>query len=183
MHKIRELFEKLKYRERVLAFAVLAAVAFLSANFLVVGELRRMIEVQAEKSALVEETEKLKAEIAALGTPKPDDARRNPLWRYRRGNKGLAGLVTSVTSREENRKDFTVRRISSEKVERTDDFEKTTLQIEVEAPFNSLGAFLEDLEKSDLLTRVEAVQISRPEKEMNLCKARILLNSFIWRDL
>ena len=48
--------------------------------------------------------------------------------------------------------------------------------------FSSIGNFLEELEGSRFLTRVESVQVFRMERELRLCRARITVSSFSWRE-
>jgi hypothetical protein len=106
----------------------------------------------------------------------------NPAWAYYQENIGLSSLVRKISSKDAPEGAFHVTKITSEKLEKINDYEKTSLSLEVEAPFNAIGGFLEDLEKSRLLTRVEGVEITRLDKELRLCHAKISLHSFAWRD-
>jgi Tfp pilus assembly protein PilO len=157
-------FAKLSLRERKLAAAIVIYDAF------------------SRTSAKKAELASAQAMLTELETRKPASLRQSPLWGYREENKGLGNLIRKVSSSETLR-DFTVRRINLEKEEKLPEYDKTKFQIEVEGPFHSIGNFLEELESSRFLTRVESVQVFRIEKELRLCRARIYVNSFTWKDL
>lgn len=183
MQKIRAIFEKLNRRERWLCAMALISALLVGGKFLLLAEIANALESRRESKQLEFEIAQIEQSIQGIKSTKREDLRKDPMWRYLKENKGVAGLVKVVSAQESTRKDFSLRKIASEKFEKGADFDKTTLQIEVETPFNSLGSFLEDLENSDLLTRVESVRVERTEKELKLCRATIQLNSYYWRDL
>jgi len=183
MKAISTIFLKLKQRERILAFVTISTIAALLAHFFLLSLATETYQTHSKTAQIEDEINRIRSTLQELRSANDKSLKKDPLWRVRRENKGVAGLIKTVSGMEEIRNDFSVRKIASEKTEKSADFEKTTLNLEIEAPFNSLGAFLEDLEKSDLLTRVEAVQVIRTDKELKLCRARITLNSYYWRDL
>jgi hypothetical protein len=183
MRVLKTAFEKMKFRERVLSLVTLLVVAGLVFHTLVLSELAAVSKSRNALKEVQTDLERIRSNLTSLQALKAEDVRSDPLWRYKTENSGVAGLVRAVSSIEAAKPDFSIRKISSEKVEQASGFEKTTLQMEIETPFNTLGSFLEQLEKSDLLTRIESVQIARVGREIRLCHARIRLNSYNWREL
>lgn len=182
MHKIRALFFQLKYRERILCFLAICAVGFLSLKVFVIDGLGQLLVLKEKISAVEIEKARAGSNLEGIKESKSIDAKKDPLWAYRNENIGLASFMKILSNVDAKRDDLTVRRIASEKQEITSDFEKTTLQMEIDTPFNSLGKLLEEIEGSKLLTRVEKIQIMRIENELRLCRARIILNTFSWRN-
>ena len=121
--------------------------------------------------------------LSELDSKPAQSLRKSPLWAYRQENSGLGNLIRKVSS-SDSKRDFTVRRITVVgKEEKPTEYDSTKFEIEVEGPFHAIGNFLEELEGSRFLTRVESVQVSRIEKELRLCRARIFVNSFNWKEL
>jgi hypothetical protein len=182
MRKIREHFLKLKYRERILCFLAICAVGILSLKLFVLDGVQQILTLKEKISAVEMEKTRAGSNLESIKESKSVDAKKDPLWSYRNENMGLASFMKILGNVDAKREDLTVRRIASEKQEITPDFEKTTLQMEIDTPFNSLGKLLEEIEGSKLLTRVEKIQIIRIENELRLCRARIMLNAYSWRN-
>ncbi len=145
--------------------------------------------LHAAIKSLKEKIASVKTEIARADSnlqnvrgSKSVDAKKDPPWRYRGENLALASFMKTLGSVDARREDITVRRIASKKQELSADFEKTTLQMKIDTPFNSLGKLLEEIEASKLLTRVEKIRIMRIENELRLCRARMMLNAYSWRN-
>lgn len=147
MKAISAIFLKLKQRERILAFVTILTVAALLVNFLLLNSVTEAFQNYSKIAEIEDEAKRIQSTLQELNATNNNSLKKDPLWRVRRENKGVAGLIKTVSGLEEMRSDFNVRKIASEKTEKSADFEKTTLNIEIEAPFNSLGVFLEDLEK------------------------------------
>lgn len=183
MDKIKAAFEKLNSRERVLivlvalALQVVGAKAFIWEEYRMLGLLE--LELKDGAAQLQKKQELLNEAVAAHA--KSSAADPDALAVYRE-NTGLSGLVREVTNLEKRSGSFQIMRLSNEKHERLPEFDKTVLTLEVEAPFQTIGGFLEQLEKSRLLTRVDGVEVFRIEKELRRCRARISLNSYTWRS-
>ena len=183
MRGFKARFQKLNPRERALAF-LMTGIAFLFCGQLLIGaEIRRFREARSQIGEMDQQLESARANLALATAQRAPASGQSPLLHIRRQNRGLASLVEAMSSVEERRADFKLQKITSEKFESGPDFDKSTLLVEIDAPFNSLGAFLEDLEQSDLLTRVESVEVAREGREMKMCRAKIQLSGFYWRDL
>ncbi|NDC76530.1 MAG: hypothetical protein EBZ67_01400 [Chitinophagia bacterium] len=76
---------------------------------------------------------------------------------------------------------FLIRNLSVGREEKFADYSKVLFNLEIEAPFMSVGHFLEKLEKSDLLTEVVNIDISRVEREMKRCTIKLSLYSYVAR--
>ena len=181
MERFRNIFNALTYRERVLLFSVTATATVALFHFLVLAQFGQLQQVRTElahNEKIIFEKEELFRQLTSV---KNDDHSASPLWQYLKENLGLSGFVRKVSSIGNREGILHVRKILSEKVERLPEYDKTSIQLELEAPFNAIGGFLEELEKSPLLTRVEGVEIFRMEKELRLCHAKITLSSYSWR--
>jgi hypothetical protein len=180
--RFKAFFLKLTYRERVLTFSAILAAFAATLQFLVLEEIRKVHILHTQIQTVDQEIAQKQRMIESFREAKGTDVRDSPLWPYHAANLGLSNFVRTVSSLDQGADGLRVRRIVSEKVDRQPDFDKTTLQIEVEAPFNRIGAFLEDLENSRLMTRVELVEVFRIDKELQTCRAKIVLDSYSWRD-
>jgi hypothetical protein len=182
MGPLSRAFRRLNQRERALVACILAAVALVAGKLFVVDELGLAREARHQAAAVEAEAARSHATLAEAERRKPVKLKDSPLWPYRLENTGVGNLIRKVSGAD-SRRDFAVKRISVEKTEKLPEYEKTRFEIEVEGPFHSIGSFLEELESSRFLTRVESVQVFRIERELRLCRARIFVNSFSWRDL
>jgi hypothetical protein len=182
MHKIKPFFTKLKYRERVLCFLVLSVTALMLSKILVLDQVRGILELKGRANQIHSEMHRIEGSLAQIANTQLPDSKRDPLWTYRNQNLGLASFMKVIGEVDAQREDLVVRKVASEKQELIQDYEKTTLQLEIDTPFNSLGRLLEEIERSKLLTRVEKIQIMRIENELRLCRARVFLNAYSWRN-
>lgn len=182
MKQIKLLLQKLTYRERCLLFTTTFLVSGLLFKFLVIDELKIIHETRSKKIELLSEIQRNESMLADIRKEKNDPLKKSNVSDIRSQNIGTSNLIKQVTEVEKYRREFSLRRLSSLKMEEQQDLRKTTFELEVEAPFNTLGGFLEDLEKSHLLTRVEEVKVFRIERELKLCKAKVLLSSYSWRE-
>lgn len=182
MEKIRMKIDQLSRREQLLSLAVMAVGIVFLFSFVLTPALKDLQAVRAQTEAnhqAISQKEALLMQLRAQ--PKPDML-HNPNWAYYRENVGLSGIMRKISSLDQSQHGVRVVKITSQKVEKVGDHSKTGLQVEIEAPFNSLGGFIEELEKSRLVTRVDEVEISRIDRELQLCHARISLNSYTWRE-
>lgn len=182
MDLLNAALKRLNQRERTLAAAVVVVFALLAGKFFIFDELLLAYDAHSQAVAKEAELAKSRAMLTDLDSARPVSLRKSPLWTYRRENSGLGNLIRKVSS-SDSKRDFTVRRISMDKEEKLPEYDKTRFEIEVEGPFHSIGNFLEELESSRFLTRVESVQVFRIEKELRLCRARIFVSSFSWKEL
>jgi hypothetical protein len=169
-------------REKILAFALVGVVALILAKFFVLNTALEVFELRGKASQVQADIARSVSMLAELRS----SAQRKPaslaLMDYRRANAGLGNFIRKVSNPGKGRRDFSVRKIASQKVEKLPEYDKTKLELEVEGPFQSIGTFLEELESSHFLTRVESIHIYRMEKELRLCRARILVDNYSWRD-
>ena len=77
---------------------------------------------------------------------------------------------------------FKIKSLTVGKEERFIDYSKVLFNLEIEAPFLAVGQFLDRLEKSDLLTEVINIDVSRVEKEMKRCTIKLSLYSYAARS-
>lgn len=182
MDKLEALLRRLSSRERALLVMIVASLAIVAAKFFVADELLAALEARRSALAIEAEVERSRNMLTDLSTRRPASFTASPLYAYRKENSGLGNLIRKVSAGAEVGRDFTVRKISLEKAESLPEFEKNRFELEVEGPFHSIGNFLQELESSRFLTRVESVQVFRIEKELRLCRARILVSSFSWRE-
>jgi hypothetical protein len=183
MERLSQIFRKANPRERALVLGALLLVSLVATKFLVLDEAMLAYSLTVKKSDMEKEIARSRSMLRELAEAHPDSLRNSPLWPYRQENAGVGGLIRKVSATGEARPDFTVRKIAVEKTEKLPEFDKTKFEVEVEGPFQTIGAFLEELENSRFLTRVESVQVYRIEKELRLCRAKILVSSFSWREL
>ncbi len=182
MDQVKALLIKMNLRERILLVAILIVVALIGFRFTVVDEFLQISEIRKNTEAVEAEIARSRSMLSDLASRKPASFTSSPLFAYKQENSGLGNLILRVSNSAESSRDFVVRRIALEKNESLPEFEKNSFQLEVEGPFHSIGNFLQDLEESRFLTRVESVQVFRIEKELRLCRARILVSSFSWRE-
>ncbi len=182
MLKTKDLFAKLKYRERILCFIAISCLGFFFAKLLILDQIQDIVQYRQRSENIKNELQHAKNNLNHILQTKTPDVKKDPLWEYRNQNLGLASFMKVIGEVDTNREDLTVRKVASEKQEFSNDYEKTTLQMEIDTPFNSLGRLLEEIEESKILARVEKIQIMRIENELRLCRARVLLNTYSWRN-
>lgn len=182
MEKIKLAIDALSKREQRLIYAVIAVLCFTLLKFLVVGEVGEILALRAQAEATTATLATKERMLQEFSAGRQPAATANPNWSYYQENIGLSGLLRKISSKDDPEGAFRVVKIASEKSEKLSEYEKTSLKVEIEAPFNLIGSFLEDLESSKLLTRVEGLEVTRLDKELRLCHAKISLNSFAWRD-
>lgn len=182
MGQVNALLRKLNPRERSLLTLIVVAVALLAGKFLVADELLLALETNGKAASVEMEIERSRNMLTDLSNRKPASITTSPLYVYRQQNSGLGNLMRKVSAGAEVSRDFTVRKITLDKSESLPEFEKNRFALEVEGPFHAIGNFLEELEGSRFLTKVESVQVFRIEKELRLCRARIMVSSFSWRE-
>lgn len=180
MARVNALLRRLNPRERGLLLAILASLALVAAKIYVVDELLVAYDANSQARAVEADIARSRNMLQDLTSRKPASFQSTPLFAYRQENSGLGNLMRKVSA--EGGRDFTVRKITLDKAETLPDYEKNRFEVEVEGPFHSIGNFLEELEGSRFLTRVEQVQVFRIEKELRLCRARIIVNAFSWRE-
>lgn len=182
MERFSAIFRKLNPRERGLLAMIVLVVVALAGKVLVADELIVVLDARRKTAELELEISRSRNMLADLTGRRPASFTTSPLYAYRQENTGLGNLIRKVTASAEAGRDFTVRKISLDKSESLPEFEKNRFELEVEGPFHSIGNFLEELEGSRFLTRVEGVQVFRIERELRLCRARIVVSSFSWRE-
>lgn len=182
MALLSAVFQKMNQRERGLVMIVFAVIFVLAGKIFVVDELLQAYSAYGSASEQEAELARSQSMLAEVSAKKPESLRNSPLWAFRKENSGLGNLMRKVSSESEAKRDFSVRKITAASAEKLPEYDKTKFEIEVEGPFHAIGNFLEELESSHFLTRVESVQVFRIEDELRLCRARILVNSFSWRE-
>lgn len=183
MARLDAFFRRLNPRERTIFFSVVIVISLLAGKSFIWDEAMGIFDVWTRTQTVERDIARNRTILQDLLEARPESLRVSPYWTYRQENSGLGNLIRRVSSNTETRRFFTVRKIAVEKTEKLPEYDKTKFEVEVEGPFQSVGDFLEDLENSRFLTRVESVQVYRIERELRLCRAKIILNSFSWRDL
>lgn len=182
MNRFRKLYLKLNFRERALLFVSSILVSCLLVKLFVFDEYSQMASLGRQIDDLSSQIEQSQNSLIQLQNAKNEMTANAALLAYKKENVGQAGLMKVLSETEKKNNGFALRKIASEKNEKLDEVEKNTFQMEVEAPFISIGSFLENLENSKLLTRVDSVQVFRTEKELSLCRAKIIVDSYSWRE-
>jgi hypothetical protein len=176
--------QKLNQREKTLLTAIIAVVGLILFKALVLNSIAEVWSLRGQAVQVRSEIVRSESMLASLAGKENGrrPASESSLDDYRRVNAGLGNFIRKVSSPSHARRDFSVRKISSQKVEHLPEYDKTRLELEVEGPFQQIGAFLEEIEASHFLARVDSIHIYRMEKELRLCRARILVDNYFWRE-
>jgi hypothetical protein len=145
-------------------------------------------ELAAIRTQVSEAKVKLDSDLALLeslsrtGSPAPNEEPADLRLDQVRGlNSKFANLLNEVSSNEGS-DPFKIIRIATGPREAFAEYLKVLFKLEFQAPFHSVGRFLERLEKSDLLTEVVSVDISRADPELKRCTVRLELYSYASRQ-
>lgn len=103
------------------------------------------------------------------------------LDQVREVNSNFANIVRELSGVGASER-FTIRSLTLSKEEKLADYTRVLFTLEIEAPFLAVGGFLERLEKSDLLTEVVDIDVSRIEKELKRCTIRLSIYSYAARS-
>jgi hypothetical protein len=171
-------------REIGLVFGAMAALAYLYFQFWHFPQAR---EYETLKKQVVEAKKKLDGDLAAADSLSKK-ARLDPVEeaadlkmdQIREMNSNFANIVRELSGGDTPDL-FLIRNLTLAKEEKFADYNKVMFNLEIEAPFMSVGQFLERLEKSDLLTEVVNIDISRVEREMKRCTIKLSVYSYVAR--
>lgn len=163
----------LRRRERdFLCLAGLLAL-LLQLNFLVIAPALNVFKIQQEYAQVMRKIDSDKLLISTFLKEKEKTASHEAT-----ASVSPAKLASFITIQSRSREDFKLKKISSEKTEKQGDLTATKLNIEVESSFGSLGKFIENIENSKMLARVENLNIHRIDKELRICRAQIGISGF-----
>lgn len=182
MGKLKKIYLKMNFRERVLVLVCSVVVSLLFTKILIIDEIVSIFKIKNNAYGISQQIVQNEQTLKELQSTRADSYSARSVISYKKENTGQANLMLAISDVEKRNSGFVLRKIASEKTDIQNGLEKNSYQIEVEAPFISIGGFLEKLEKSKFLTKVSNVQIIRTEKELNICRAKITLDSFAWRQ-
>jgi hypothetical protein len=74
---------------------------------------------------------------------------------------------------------FSLTRFATENQTKVGPYTKTSISLEAQATFLTIGRFLETLDDSPLLTEVESIEIKRVSTDLKLCNAKIRIFSYV----
>jgi hypothetical protein len=171
-------------REILLVAGTMGALAFAYLQF---WHLPRNREIAALQKQVIEAKKKLENDLSAAdalskkaNADPVEQAADAQMDRVREMNSNFANIVRELSGGDTPDL-FTIKSLNLAKEEKMADYSKVLFNLELEAPFLSVGQFLERLEKSDLLTEVVSVDISRVQPEMKRCTIRLSLYSYAAR--
>jgi len=152
----------------------------------------RALEIQGKAQALSDNNARLTADLATLETLNRQArleaealqagqvTQNAQIDQVREMNSNFANIVRELTGAGSTGK-FSIRNLAVSKEEKMADYTKVLFSLELDAPFLALGSFLERLEKSDLLTEVVDIQVTRIERELKRCTIKLSIYSYAAR--
>lgn len=166
---------------------VMGAMAALSYSYFQFWHLPQSRDYQALQKQVIEAQRKLDGDLSAADSLSKkakldpvEEAADVKMDQIREMNSNFANIVRELSGGDTPDL-FLIRNLSVGREEKFADYNKVLFNLEIEAPFISVGQFLEKLEKSDLLTEVINIDISRVEREMKRCTIKLSLYSYAAR--
>lgn len=178
-------FRSLNKREKILASMVAAALLVMSGHFFVKMRLNQLKELDASIALEQQQLDANRAIYEKLSTRKLASVNFDSsidLKSYVEGNSRLGNILSSISDMEHDQKLFKLTKIVSENKETARGVEKILFSLEIETSFLGLGTFLEKLENSKYLSRVESVTVNRVGADLKKCNATVKFYSYVLRD-
>lgn len=175
----------LNKREKILAGLVGAALFILSINGFIKFRLNQIRELDQSIANEQQQLDANRAIFEKLSSRKLASASFDSsidLKSYVDGNSRLGNILSNISEMEHDQKLFKLTKISSENKESAPGVEKILFSMEIETSFLGLGTFLEKLENSKYLSRVESVTVNRVGTDLKKCSATVKFYSYILRD-
>ncbi len=176
----------LNNREKILAAMVGFCLCVGGGKFLIADRLKALSEAeialqeqQRQLDSNREIYERLSSRKLASVSSSTADADLNG---YVDGNSRLGNLLNSISDMEQDQRLFKITKLTSDKKELGKGYERILFSLELETSFLGLGTFLEKLENSKYLSRVESVSVNRLGSDLKRCSATIKFYSYILRD-
>lgn len=176
----------LNQREKILAAMVGVCLFVGFIKFFIVDRLKL---IQETESQIVQEQQSLEANRAiyeSLATRKLASVSSNvsniDIKGYTEGNSRLGNILGSITDMEQDQRLFKITKLSSDKKEEGKGYERILFSLEIETSFLGLGTFLEKLENSKYLSRVESVSVNRLGTDLKKCSATVRFYTYVLRD-
>jgi len=169
-------------------FLVLAGMLSLAFGYYQFWHLPRSQELASLRTQLFESKKKLESDLAVINSlnqvsqaDQVIEKADQKLEQVREMNSNFANIVRELSGGDTPDL-FQIRNLAVKSEDRFADYSRVLFNMEIEAPFLSVGQFLERLEKSDLLTEVIQIDITRLEKEMKRCTIKLALYSYVARQ-
>ena len=177
----------LSTREKVLGALVGSALLTLVCKFTIFDQWKELRLVDSQISQLQSEVAESQIKLATQPARKPasmapPNGNSPVVDRYVQENSRLGNVLNVISEMENEKKLFSVTKITSEKHESNKDYDKILFNMELDTSFLGLGSFLETLEQSEVLSRVESVIVTRIGEDLKKCHAQIKFYTFSLRE-
>lgn len=174
---------KLSQRECIMGFITLVVVIYGYFHYWYNGKQKSILEFEKKIALIQNEINQNKAVVDGLqkriiASTVPGDA-TSPIKEYMSASKRLAQVMEKLISEDPK---LMTRSIAVDKVEQQEEHKQVEINLELEGPFPAMGAFVERLESSKLLTEIKTIDISRVDSDLEKCVAKLAIVSRIYAE-
>jgi len=172
-------------RERAMAVVTIIAMSIFYYSFWHTpkkGAIAKQASALTEAMKKQESTEALLKSLSS-GTPNTDKSagdKSSRITLIRQANNNFSNIVQTLSGAG-SKESFVIQNLTAEKEETFSEYSKVLFNLEVDAPFLSVGKFLEKIEKSDLLTELVSIEATRIDPELKRCTIKLKLYSYASR--
>lgn len=180
---MRKQSKRLSQRECIMGFVTLAVIVYGYFTYWYSVKQKAVVEIERKISLIQNEINQNKAIVDGLqkriiASTDPGQV-SSPIKEYMSASRRIAQVVEKLIAEDPV---LSTRSISIEKVEQADEHKLISFSLELVGSFPAMGAFVERLESSKVLTEIRSIDISRIESDLEKCVAKISLNSRIYSE-